>query len=75
MLLWSYALAWLPLPGASAPGYQRFAAPRLFGDDFVTSRSDCRLIASYVSARNPTILLPWNTSGASLLGIGIVNTL
>ncbi|MCB0712577.1 MAG: hypothetical protein KDD67_09630 [Ignavibacteriae bacterium] len=63
------------MPGASTPAYQRFAALRLFGDDFVTSRSDRRLIASCVSARTPTISLPWSTSGASLLGIGIVNTL
>ncbi|MCB0712845.1 MAG: hypothetical protein KDD67_10985 [Ignavibacteriae bacterium] len=66
-LLWSYALAWLRLPGASAPAYQRFAAMRLFGDDFVTSRSDRRLVASCASARNPTTPLPWSTSGASLL--------
>ncbi|MCB0710979.1 MAG: hypothetical protein KDD67_01475 [Ignavibacteriae bacterium] len=74
-LLWSYALGWLPLPGASAPGYQRLAALRLFGNDSVTSRSDRRLVASCASARNPTTPLPWSTSGASLLGIGIVNTL
>ncbi|MCB0712182.1 MAG: hypothetical protein KDD67_07615 [Ignavibacteriae bacterium] len=63
------------MPGASAPGYQRFTAMRLFGDDFITSRSDRRLIASCVSARNPTIPLPWSTSGASLLEIVIVSTL
>ncbi|MCB0713868.1 MAG: hypothetical protein KDD67_16185 [Ignavibacteriae bacterium] len=74
-LLWSYVLGRLPLPGASAPGYQRLAALRLFGNDSVTSRSDRRLVASCVSARNPTIPLLWGTSGASLLGIGIVNTL
>ncbi|MCB0713072.1 MAG: hypothetical protein KDD67_12140 [Ignavibacteriae bacterium] len=72
-LLWSYALGWLPLPGASAPGYQPFAALRLFGNDF-TSRSDRRLVASCASTRNPTAPLLWSTSGASLLGIGIVNT-
>ena len=66
-LLWSYALGWLSLPGASAPAYQRFAALRLFGNDSVTSRSDRRLVASCVSVRNPTIPLPWSTSGASLL--------
>ncbi|MCB0712068.1 MAG: hypothetical protein KDD67_07035 [Ignavibacteriae bacterium] len=74
-LLWSYALGWLPLPGASAPGYQPFAAMRLFGNDSVTSRSDRRLVASCVSARNPTTPLLWSTSGASPLGIVIVNTL
>ncbi|MCB0712536.1 MAG: hypothetical protein KDD67_09420 [Ignavibacteriae bacterium] len=74
-LLWSYALGWFPLPGASAPGYQLFAALRLLGNDSVTSRSDRRLVASCVSARNPTIPLPWSTSGASLLGILIVNAL
>ncbi|MCB0714055.1 MAG: hypothetical protein KDD67_17150 [Ignavibacteriae bacterium] len=63
------------MPGASAPGYQRFAALRLFGNGSVTSRSDSRLIASCVSARNSTIPLPWSTSGASLLEIVIVNTL
>ncbi|MCB0712840.1 MAG: hypothetical protein KDD67_10960 [Ignavibacteriae bacterium] len=74
-LLWSYALAWLSVPEASAPAYQSFAAMRLFGDDSVTSRSDRRLVASCVSARNPTAPLLWSTSGASPLGIGIVNTL
>ncbi|MCB0711985.1 MAG: hypothetical protein KDD67_06615 [Ignavibacteriae bacterium] len=63
------------MPGASAPGYQQIAALRLLGNDFVTSQSDRRLVASCVSARNPTIPLPWSTSGASLLDIGIVNTL
>ncbi|MCB0711120.1 MAG: hypothetical protein KDD67_02190 [Ignavibacteriae bacterium] len=64
------------MPGASAPGYQRFAAMRLlFSNDFVTSRSDRRLVASCVSARNRTTPLLWSTSGASLLEIVIVNTL
>ncbi|MCB0713720.1 MAG: hypothetical protein KDD67_15440 [Ignavibacteriae bacterium] len=67
--------ATLSLPGASAPAYQPFAALRLFGNDSVTSRSDRRLVASCVSARNPTTPLLWSTSGASLLEIGIVNTL
>ncbi|MCB9214992.1 MAG: hypothetical protein R3F28_00615 [Candidatus Kapaibacterium sp.] len=63
------------MPGAFAPGYQRIAALRLFGNDSVTSRSDRRLVASCRSARNPTTPLLWSTSGASLLGIVIVNTL